>query len=442
MAASHSLFPLGLKHTAVLPGLLLASSTWLSVSVNAASFACEGDLGRIESAICSSDSLSKQDERLVALYQSLQSSLPSADAEVLKADQVDWLHGVRRSCDGQQPESVQSCLSHRYSQRIAGLETLQSGIFPPLSHLQSMCDDLSRNGLETPWLAGLQEGYIDIDNDGRMETTRYCSGGSMGSDCMAFESHNGEPLTFSPEGYDPIIFWSHGQLAFRHQGQSYFLHAYDDAFREPSYVSYVTPEHKEYVMCEFETEKTPVYTPKSEPVCASLNQDVANGGFEATPFTTERYLGRLNLDDRRETFPVGTGELDYDNDGTLESVVELKYSSGAGRGCDIAYIDAVSNDGRSFLTEAERQTLLSAQNVLRNDDPFEIEPQRRFCQESDNGYLEFESKIYLSQSYETGGSIVLIENDEHRTVCDMTYRYESSVKAISAARKSYEGVGP
>lgn len=428
------------RHIHLIELALAAACLSSSGLAGAASFPCDGNLGVIETAICSNDDLSQKDEQMVELYQGLLNTLPEADAAILKRDQIEWLHETRQRCrESKDLSSRQQCLNAYYRSRIEGLRNLEMEPFPALSTIKRLCDRIASDRLTDISIVGVQEGQIDIDNDGELERALTCHGGSMGSDCVDYRNLNDQRL-FIERLYSPVIFMAHGKRPFRYQGDSYTLYAYDDDFLEPAFVSYTTPAHQEHVMCEFTTDKVPVYTPGSEPVCKTMTEHIAVGTDLVKPFTTERARdSALDVSHLDETWVRGFGQLDFNNDGVEESIVELEYSSGRGRGCDVRYIDAVDSSGQSFRPKAERQALLEAQSVLRDTESFELRPR---CTIADNGYVRFDDRVYLSQKDQTSGALILIEGDDVQTQCTLNYDYHTTVKAINAAGTSPEGRGP
>jgi len=95
-------------------------------------FDCSKASNVIERAICKNAELAKADRDMAAAYAALAARLSGAAKEHLVKDQVGWIVARNRACRGD-AEEIAGCLTTRYANRLATLETSGDGIYPFVS---------------------------------------------------------------------------------------------------------------------------------------------------------------------------------------------------------------------------------------------------------------------------------------------------------------------
>ena len=107
--------------TAVVFAIATTIVTAITLTAQAASFACEKATSPVERAVCSSTETSDLDEVLGRYYAAARMALKSAES-CLVNDQRVWLRTVRDACRDT------GCLKRTYLERLAVLDALQPGV--------------------------------------------------------------------------------------------------------------------------------------------------------------------------------------------------------------------------------------------------------------------------------------------------------------------------
>jgi uncharacterized protein len=92
-------------------------------TTHVASFDCTKATSKMEKTICGSETLAASDVELAAIYNNLISSLPNAEKNRLKKEQIAWLATRENSC-GKNRISV-ACVQDLYTQRIDALNKVK-----------------------------------------------------------------------------------------------------------------------------------------------------------------------------------------------------------------------------------------------------------------------------------------------------------------------------
>lgn len=257
--------------------------------------------------------------------------------------------------------------------------------------------------------------------------------------CVEFKLPDGKPLHTKTINYEWKDYWTYGLNIFNKNGKWFRLHSYDDNLLKPAYVSYMTPQNNEYVVCEFESTEIEDFLPdKTVPEADEICRAVKAGGsskLKNLTLSEKPIMSRSEVRDlgRYETGLERQGFLDYNNDGTPNYIGELEYASGAGRGCDYNYFDELSEDRRSFVDSEERSLLLKMQKV-------DLSGRHPNCGSSWNGkymnhFFSFDEKIYFEHRTRNDRAVFKIENNKIYEICSVKKSYETRIKSIGIPNK-------
>lgn len=344
------------------PALALLLTSAFHAGTHAAGFDCGKAATAVEKLVCSDEVLSALDGHVSALFGR---ALHSASAPTeLRTTQRHWLRQVRDLCVDK------ACLERSYRLRRAELERLAGRLndLPDATLNRKVCDLVASPASRRALLAtGLQ--LKDINNDGSPERWEACDGGTMRAPCTNYLDEDHIALRIQQVGFQWTDRMTFGEATFRHAGRTWMLHGYDDLAHTPAYVSYVTLENQEHLICEFENEFRPALQPGSsqaEAFCRGVLEDGARVRPLAMQLET-RHPPHTLL--RHNTTIGKTQWIDVDNDGKSERVVELFYSGTAGRGCEVNYFDILEEDGLQLSLKPLRERFLQMQMIGSNGTP-------------------------------------------------------------------------
>lgn len=422
--------------------LLLLTLLFLSYKSYSASFDCTIASTSIEKAICADENLSKMDEELSFFYTKLRKSLINNKdiANELLSQQRQWLRNRNRKCSPL--PNITTCLTEQYQPRINALKSrYEKSFMPTFREIKAICTEITQISPSKRALYGDENSYqinqlnkssYDFNNDGIKETAHRCYGGTMSAPCVEFKNQNGSLIQTQTIDFEWKDYWTFGLNAFKKNDKWYRLHSYDDQLKKPAYISFITPLNKEYIACEFSNKLNPIFKPNphitnSQSVCDAVKNDT----IVSLNFTTNsnNSNSRWKNIGRYETRLRSHAYLDYDNDGNQNSLVELIYSSGAGRGCDFNYFDELSDSEDSFRANPEESLLLKMQKVeLNNRHP---NCGSLINQKYSNRFFKFNSEVYYEHKTHKLREVLTINNGQIHSVCKVNNDYKTTVKNIS-----------
>jgi len=152
-----------------------------------------------------------------------------------------------------------------------------------------------------------------------------------------------------------------------------------------------------------------------------------SAGIEPVSFSKD--ADRALAFDRVETSMAGHAPVDVDNDGQPDDLAELEYSSGAGRGCDFNYFEAVDGDG----------TVLSSNKTLRESlarlQHIGLEGVRmRSCGNIQNRLIRFAGRTYYERNLINTRTddhwVASMEKGQVKRVCTFAPVITTTLKSI------------
>lgn len=381
----------------------------------AAGFDCARASTNIERLICTDPELSNLDEQMDTVYGRAIALEPKSGK--LRSEQRKWLQEVRNKC------ADPNCLKKVYESRLATLEAV-AGPFdsvPPTELVASLCKKLSDPRIRSAILENTS-GIEDINNDGKIERSEGCSGGTMNTPCTRYFDAGGKEFFIETVGYEWKDYWTYGQRIFRNVGRTWSIHFYDDHIQKPAYVSYTTPSNKEYVVCEFNNDMLPVVWFAEEGYERICDEVLANTGDGLSPVSFDKPSNDPKpLPENSWERIEDSGLVDINNDGRKEWLAEVRISSGAGRGCDANRFVFVGKDGNLMRESAEQRQLDAMQGE------FGIS-----CGSVSNRLLQIRGKTYLESNLGNNEhfqhALSLWTGNEVRTVCVYKTGIRTTVK--------------
>ncbi len=298
---------------------------------------------------------------------------------------------------------------------------------PPIEELQTICHELATLNSDARRIYGDTSDVSDINNDGIDEVIENCYGGNMHVPCVNFKLPNGDSLQENPIDYEWKTFWTYGLKIFRKNERVYSFHSYDDHFQKPAYLSYMTPENKEYVVCEFENKMVNEFVPNpgvpnSRELCNAIH-DKDDSKISDVKLTQKPILSRKEIKKmgRYETGLLAQGFLDYDNDGIENYLGELEYASGAGRGCDFNYFDELDQDSSKLMENESQQLLLKMQGV-------NLAARHPNCGGMNNRFIQFNGQNFHELNTDKIHKISFIKKKEIIDACSVNKSIITTVK--------------
>jgi hypothetical protein len=274
-------------------------------------------------------------------------------------------------------------------------------------------------------LIGGDPDTLDVNNDGTPDLLYACDGGSIRMPCTEYKDAQGNALEIW-QGFEWNTYTTFGESHFRYDGKTFIYHSYDDGGSKPAFVSYITPQNREYVLCEFDNEMANKRRSGDAAICLALERgapvDVV--ALPARPSADHNIFGRF------ETHIAAFGPVDIDNDGKPEDILELHLQSGAGRGCDWNYFELATPDGRALLKNEQSRHINELQDTNEESDS------RRNCGVVANRLLRHAGKIYYETNVDNAQyfdhEVRLLEGGRVQTVCGFDPGVATTVRSIKA----------
>lgn len=422
----------------------------LLTTAQAASFDCAKASTKIEKLICSDAELSKLDEDLSKAY--LKSFERSDIKQKAIRSQRQWLKDRRNACQSAE------CLKKEYVTRVKEVGLMSSFGIVILSapdekaaptipsekspekivvvqpvdtsnvHVitknknsntdnqkavcRAVADFANQQKLSELVISFSDSIQVDINNDGKNERVVMVDDGTMHWEHLDIFSENGKPIEISKSKEDDWeggnLRWAMDQLLIRYDGQIYVLGKTDDYL---NYLSRINKKNIEKVVCEFAQQEEP-----DETLVSSSNDKLCQEAFEQQlDYVEFGQTHALTVASVQEAGFYATTpgdfvtQVDINNDGKAESVVQLKLASGAGRGCDSAHL-GVLNKERNKLDMIITQLL-----------------PERLCGGVVQTPFIYEGQTYVEVLYALGHptnihQVVQLKRDKLETICQFDVR--------------------
>jgi hypothetical protein len=253
---------------------------------------------------------------------------------------------------------------------------------------------------------------VDINNDGKLERVVLTSDGTMRVESLEVFDENGKPITLVHSNEDDWegdnLSWAMDQMLIKYGGEVYILGKTNDYL---NYLSRVDKNNVEKVICEFGQRPAPVetlVTSSKDKLCqGALKQELNYVTFDRLHAITHAAVQEAGFD---QTNPGKyAAQMDINNDGTDDLVVELDLASGAGRGCDARHL-GVLNKARNKLDMDVTRQLPEPMCEGVGQTPFVFEGQT---------YIEVK---YASRHPTNIHKVIQLKESKLETVCEYDVR--------------------
>jgi len=341
----------------------------------AASFDCAHTDTSVENLICADGPLSIADEVLGKAY--IKALRASPDPGWTRKQQRQWIENIRDRC------SDRDCLRDAYAHRIGQLAVMgetkaislpkrvksdneacsviadyaNHGILSrldvaPLAK-QLSADELKELfGNDPPFFGWLGYWNVDLNGDGVRDHFVISVDGTMRVGTGYGLSGKKESTPATLNNFDD----GNIDLSIVAVGQRYYVLAgYEEGLGK---LWHMTKDGEFEPLCEFTRQKKALVKltlGQENPVCPK----VSSGDVQHVTYSLMHAIGSLPAEDRFWSKHVNDGlaQIDIDNDGNLDNVVQVDFTHGGGRGCGATYI-AVTDSTRTSLPDTKLNQLL------------------------------------------------------------------------------------
>jgi uncharacterized protein len=375
-------------------------------------FDCSKARSKIDKSICADPQLSALDRKNADLFALAQSQ--GNDERDVKKEQRRWLR-TRDDCEDT------TCVKKSYEQRIKELATYTGFLPAPL--LRTLCARFETPETRAETLER-KAGAEDINNDGRPEIATQCSGGTANVPCASYVDENDRPIHVQPQGFALDTYSPLGRSAFRYDDHTFVYYSRDAGLAEPSYVSYITPTNRELRVCDFDTNIGSAVIEGGGEVCAAVESGERIEAVDLTSIVNRQ----TNAFDRPDTFAQSVGNVDIDNDGLDEALIELSYESGSGQGCTFNYFELMAEDRKSLLNNSNSIPVRELQGLPSEG------YRGRNCGDIDNRLFKVDDKVYYETNV-TNNPIIphevrVLEGTAVATLCTFERQVTTRVRTV------------
>jgi len=274
----------------------------------------------------------------------------------------------------------------------------------------------------------VRSGVFDVNGDGVAETVTGTYDGTMAIETADIRAADDSTVELSPT-YDWSEYWTVGQRWLLFDGRAYLLNFVESGGLFLKFLSYVDRQYNEHLGCEFDTDvKETVIADRTE--FAALCEAVGSNGLTPLPVDAVEE----EPVDREDTSLAGRIARDFDNDGTVEKLASLHFSSGAGSGCDANYFDL--EDALGGSPDADKRDLLLRLQSVDLSDRYPARP----CSGVGRRWLESDGRAYLELRYQgdapEGDSqaihwVATVENGAPVQACHSSFRMRWLLTAVT-----------
>lgn len=406
--------------------LLVFQDEMISVA-SAASFDCAKAKLPIEKLICSERELSALDSEMSDLFLKLKSS--DVAPPLLKEEQREWLDNRRNDCDS--VECAKAAYKRRIDELTLGLVKVSE---PTEKEIADFCDAVVRGDIIT-----FGSEMADVNNDGAREQATIEPCGSSGAACRTvIDAHDDieETLLVPREAHDDAeLAGGHGiygmQFAYRH-GRTYTVHFSDGERRFPQYATYWSRHGSEYGVCKFSN--VTIESVKKGPAMCSRLVKGSKSRPDYVPYMDGSADDKSHVNGVVYSASVEVVQVDFDNDGDVDSLRKVEYGSGGSGGCNFSYFDIVADKEVEVRGGAVNEELLKMQGIAGVN--FDAWPT---CAGNDAGWVVLEGRTYFESRLDEGEPynedstfhhVAMLVNNKVETVCEFEFQKTTTVERV------------
>jgi len=315
---------------------------------------------------------------------------------------------------------------------------------PSAAEARAVCNMIAARG---PAIARrlVRDGVLDANNDGLPDAvTVAMRDGTMRGEDLQFRprkaAKDSAPVDVMAEGFQPGDYLPFGARWLSWRRRVYTLYFDAESLRYPSYLGYIDATNTEHLVCDFAASDKETLRSTRGRDAAALCRAVAQ---QEASFASVVEMGDGDPDlptDRWMTRVAGRITVDFANRGAPAPLALLAYESGAGRGCNFSYFDAIA-DGKIPSSSDAHAILVQLQDVaLTNDGPQVYTAGR--CNGGTPRWFAHDGLTYLDipGGPDVRGSapfheVRLLRATQIETLCRGAFRVRWSVKSMGAEFK-------
>lgn len=404
----------------------------MSTLLFGAGFDCNKASNNVEKTICKEYFLSEKDTTLNSYFNFVKKKMSPKEATTLVSEQINWLKKRNIECNIDDESDRRECLRNKYNDRKLEFVRKYDKLlfnFPSENELKNICTDLA-NKPNLLSVLHIRENRFDVNNDGIDENVTCIDQGTAHITYCDYSTEKGKEIPYSQIGFEWKDFWTYGLSYLNINDRIYKFNSYDDYLKEPAYLSYTTPVNEEYIVCVFENNSTKnwTYNPyikDAKKVCETMQKH--EGYIKLKQEANTQIKQNSRFIQNGWSTPSNEGQIDIDNDGKLNNILEIDYASGAGRGCDFHFYDELNPKKDDFIQSESRNLLLNMQSV-------DIEGFHPNC----GGYTQFfkyNHINYLEYKTFTDHKAYLLDKNHIKTVCSSTETISTNVSLVKPEGK-------
>ncbi|HLH87442.1 MAG TPA: hypothetical protein VKX28_03210 [Xanthobacteraceae bacterium] len=219
----------------------------------------------------------------------------------------------------------------------------------------------------------VKDGVLDANNDGLVDDVMVTPrDGTMRGEDLAYRPHGAakgtKPINATATSFQPNDYFPFGARWLPFGGKVYTLYFDAEDLRYPSYLGFIDAANTEHLVCDFDHSEHETFAPiqgVDRPICRAVARRQVSYAEVAAPrdpnpndvdAASRRWSSRI----------VGHVMVDFANTGVPAALALVAFESGAGRGCDLNYFDAVV-DGKLARGGDAHAMLMKLQDVELSD---------------------------------------------------------------------------
>ena len=291
----------------------------------------------------------------------------------------------------------------------------------------------------------VRDGVLDANNDGVPDAvTVAMRDGTMRGEDLQFRARgaakDSPPVDVTAQDFQPGDYLPFGARWLSWRRRVYTLYFDAESLRYPSYLGYIDATNTEHLVCDFTASDKETLRPTGGRDADALCRTVAEG---QASFASVAEMEDADPDlpsGRWMTRVAGRITIDFANRGAPAPLALLAYESGAGRGCNFGYFDAIA-DSKIASSGDAHAILMKLQDVALTNDGAQVYTSGR-CNRGTLRWFAHDGVTYLdiAGGPDVRGSapfheVRLLRGTGIETLCKGTFRVRWTVKSMGAEFK-------
>jgi len=215
---------------------------------------------------------------------------------------------------------------------------------PTRAEAQAVCGMIAARGPAVQSML-VENGVLDANNDGVPDDVTVAPReGTMRGEDLAFRPRgapkDSKPVDVTDKDFQAADYFPFGARWLPYGGRVYTLYFEAEDERYPTHLGYIDASNTEHLVCDFDHSEHETLRPLLD-TDADLCRAVAQGGVSYARVADAQDADADVASRRWMSRVSGHVSVDFANTGVPASLALVAYESGAGRGCDLNYFDAV-----------------------------------------------------------------------------------------------------